>query len=718
MKTLTLLPFVCSLMFCSGLLAESAKHPAAAASDSSVNASPDPNAWSIHTYRFPTDDLIIGFVSRERGQLRAPAMPAANASQADIEKFLRQSNEVMHQYLSTEAAIPLVPGSFAVYDRGNKTLAVRTLNSTHELLVNFAQVLNQRVSQYLSFNAHLVETDAATLRAMLKEASVQAEHRALWAHMQELISQGKAREAGMLRIDTRSGQRSNIERGERRTYGTNFTLVEQGWCMADQTERTVGTSLEIDPVIGPDGRTVDLSFALKNHYAPPTERWALIGQSTRGEKLESLVMDFHTGEVTTAITVLDGMTKMLGVWKPEGAPEPERADNLQTAFLTTDIVSVLPAESDRALQLLKTYGEKIEPTPPLGKKPPAEVLPSGMVLRRFRIPPDFLSATGSGDSGPRGGAAAAAPAEPFAVTAAPRTEAHGMRSVTAVDVLKIAGIPFPPGSSANFNAGTSELIVRNLPENQEKVAEYVDSLLRHIPQFISCSVQIVQADGKTLRDIAEQTRHLADHSAAWKVIEDAAAQGRVKILNTSWLETRSGQRASVRGSTEYITMLPPQLDGSASAKPNNPPAPAGDNKNGNANVNANANPPAPAPSALTLGVVPMTMTTLGAKWEIDPVIGPDGETIDISIGLDFHYAPPSFRYDTKPGGDKVLRTNAPATDFHKAVVNTSLTMSSGMTRLLGVWKPEGAPEFDKGDVLQAAFLRADVVPLELAQEKK
>jgi hypothetical protein len=724
MKTLPLLSFLGCLALCEALTAESAK-PAggakqgAGASGTKADAAhapqPDPNAWSTHLYRFSDDDLIRGFVTRDRGQLHAPAMPKPDASAAEIEKFLRQSNDVINQYLSSVAAIPLVKGSLAAYDPVNKTLAVRTLNSTQDLLDNYAKVLARRVPNYLTFNLHLVETDAAILRGMVKEAAVQAEHGPLWQRMQTLMTQGKARELRMLHLDSRSGQRVAIEPGQRYTYGTGFLLGEHGWCYREQTTRTVGTTLEIDPVVGPDGRTLDLSFALQNHCTPPTERWPLVGQNGT-QKLEALVTDFHTSRVTTAVTVLDGMTKMLGVWKPEGVPEPDRADHLQAAFLTSDIVMVQPTENDRVLQLLKAHGEKVEPTPPPGK-PPVETLPSGMVLRRFHIPPDFLTATGGGNEM----AKMAPPADAFAAPAggaAPRSEAHAMRSVTAMDVLKIAGIPFPEGSSANFNSATSELIVRNTPENIEKVARYVDSLLMHIPQFISCTLHIVQADAKTLQEIAEQSRHIADHSVAWKTLEDAVAQGHAKILDSSWMETRSGQRASIESGTEYITLGPPSVETSEPKKTSAPAPAANNNKdaNGKANVNANTPPSAPESVVLTLSAEPV-MTPVGTKWEIDPVIDPDGETVDVSISLDYHYAPPSFRYDTTPGGEKVLRANAAATDFHKVDLGTSITLSSGMMRLLGVWKPEGAPEFEKGDVLQAAFLQINVVPLEEPEKK-
>src|SRR3569623_1733049 len=138
-----------------------------------------------------------------------------------------------------------------------------------------------------------------------------------------------------MRLDGRSGQRVSLERGAQRLYGQGFVIGDNGWFEVPQQAKIFGTTLEIDSVFGPDGHTVDLSFALKHDFAAPTERWAVATQGGP-QRVESQVTDIHTAEVTTAITLLAGMTHLLGVWIPEGAPEPERAGNLDAAFLSCD----------------------------------------------------------------------------------------------------------------------------------------------------------------------------------------------------------------------------------------------------------------------------------------------------------------------------------------------------------------------------------------------
>ena len=78
--------------------------------------------------------------------------------------------------------------------------------------------------------------------------------------------------------------------------------------------------------------------------------------------------------------------------------------------------------------------------------------------------------------------------------------------------------------------------------------------------------------------------------------------------------------------------------------------------------------------------------------------------------LTYHYAPPSVQPVDAASDGKAFRVALPTTDYHCANVTTALKLTWGMTKLLGVWKPEGAPEFDGKDVMQAAFLRVDRAP--------
>jgi hypothetical protein len=60
---------------------------------------------------------------------------------------------------------------------------------------------------------------------------------------------------------------------------------------------------------------------------------------------------------------------------------------------------------------------------------------------------------------------------------------------------------------------------------------------------------------------------------------------------------------------------------------------------------------------------------------------------------------------------KSLGIVAGAQDHH-ADITTTVTMLNGMSKLLGVWKPQGVPKFEGTDVMQAAILTLETAPME------
>ena len=106
----------------------------------------------------------------------------------------------------------------------------------------------------------------------------------------------------------------------------------------------------------------------------------------------------------------------------------------------------------------------------------------------------------------------------------------------------------------------------------------------------------------------------------------------------------------------------------------------------------------------------------GTFWEIDPVIGNDGMTLDLNTLLSFDTARPTERFEVPTSKEGTRRIHAPTVDFHEAEISSALTTRSGMKRLIGLWKPKGTPELEKADVLQAAFIEARIVEVRQSSE--
>lgn len=241
-------------------------------------------------------------------------------------------------------------------------------------------------------------------------------------------------------------------------------------------------------------------------------------------------------------------------------------------------------------------------------------------------------------------------------------------------ILKTQGIEFPEGSFAKFHdaGGTGELIVGNTAENHETVALYVESIQYKFPQFLSHTLQVVQVDAAFLRKLESETQGIEDHIAAWRAVESEVALGRAQILSTVWSESRSGQRASVSAGAAS-----PLLAGSAKE-----------------------------PTDVK------EMNRVGTVFEVDPMIEPDGERIDLILTLNYDYSPPTLRQKPEADVEKTPGTDTLIADFHKATLTTKITLKDGATRLVGVWKPETLTGDQNKDVLQAAFIRVKLLNFE------
>jgi hypothetical protein len=664
---------------------------------STLNAQEGKNAWSIKTYRLPDPGLVGGFISSEHGQLKAPPMPAADAKEEAIIEFVKKSHFAVRDRLTAEG-ITLPPGTLTAFDPANKTVAVRTTQDTHDRISALATRVERELSKFVVCHLEIIEADAAEVRTAVTKAMTKADHRDAWEALDALIPANKARVAASLRLETKSGARATAEGGEQRLYNSEMTLDESKRSSTANEERRAGTRLELEPVIGPDGRTMEMNLSVEHHHGPPLDRWDTINVS--GEKtVESPLVDFHVARVTTGLTMLGGMTKLLGIWRPEGGDAAQNAGKLQAAFLTANIVTLLPALDTRVEQILRTHGEKVEKTPSAPPAAPAGA-PKGIITRTFHLPPDILTMD---DPNPSMAAGGAAPADPFA--AAPG-EAKLMVRMTAMDILKSKGIPFPEGSSATYTASTGELLVRNTQPNMQLVEAFIASRKQHAARTLVTTVHVIEGDAATIRKLSHDTATLSDHSAAWKNVEQAVSEGRLKILRSTFTEGKGGLRSSFVSGVEHVYTTETSVSSVESSHSSNT---GGDDKNKPANV-SNVTIQGSTPPNFTSAV---EMREVGIKVEHEGVIDyADPSAVEMNFSVEHHYAPPSTTAQPPPAGDKTIRPLDRRVKFHQAQITTGTTLASGLPRLIGIWRPEGAPEFEGGGKWQAAFIRVDVVPVE------
>lgn len=121
---------------------------------------------------------------------------------------------------------------------------------------------------------------------------------------------------------------------------------------------------------------------------------------------------------------------------------------------------------------------------------------SRIVSRIFRVPPGFLTKAGSAS------ADAGTETDPFAAgTDAAKPSGLKISRMSAKDWLVQNGVPFPEGTTADYSAGSNQLIVRNTEENLDLVQTAVDSTTDKSQRQVMIKVVLLKAEQKHLQEL-------------------------------------------------------------------------------------------------------------------------------------------------------------------------------------------------------------------------
>lgn len=117
-----------------------------------------------------------------------------------------------------------------------------------------------------------------------------------------------------------------------------------------------------------------------------------------------------------------------------------------------------------------------------------------LTSRVFTVPPDFLS-VGNGAAS----SSSAVADDPFASDKKP--EGLIAKKMSAEEVLKSKGVPFPQGASASFNSGNSSLRVVNTPTNLALIEQVIDAMSDSAPAMVVVEVKIIRTQEKRLKEL-------------------------------------------------------------------------------------------------------------------------------------------------------------------------------------------------------------------------
>lgn len=652
------------------------------------DAQPDPYEWVVETYSFPAHELVQGFASEERGSLTAPKFPEGDLTEDGTIDFLRKSHSIVTHYLKKQG-LALPEGTVVVFDPESLSLAARAPRITQQSIHFTSAAYRAGVPTFLELNTVLLEGEAATIRGQLALAGETPDHSGILQRLEAAVPAGTVSILKRNRIEARSGQRAKIDETREIVAPSNLAMAPDGMVLYDTESHREGTIWEMDPVVGGDEKMIDLNLSLRHHFAPSARRFvpfARTGEAT----LSSVALEPSTASATSQFTLANSTTKMVGVWKPQSVVgAPGAPDRLQAGFISADIVEVLPLPNLKLAEILTKHANAVAPIPegrPVFDKV-AEEIPEGMIVRRFRIPPTFLTNTADNRSGP---------ADPFASMPAGGAVAEPTFTVraTAKDILASYGIPFPEGSSANFLPETSTLVVRNTPENISLVEAIVMSIRGGGQTGIGITAYFVEGSAETIRAAVAASRRLANHVGAWQSLAENPA---IRHLGSYWVESRSGQRSQLKAVTEFHF---PSGNGVETG-------PEKDEKE------------KPEDGQEPVGTLYGTfdVSEIGTSIEIDSVLGGDGNTIELNYAISYDYADPSTgAVPVAAGADGAIQLDGPTTQLHRATLSGISTVRDGMVRLVGFWRPEGTPRFEQQDLLQAVFMKVDILAADQSDE--
>lgn len=222
-------------------------------------------------------------------------------------------------------------------------------------------------------------------------------------------------------------------------------------------------------------------------FRDATVRQAVAFLQQRSRDLDTSEMDPERRGINIVVKLPTASTPPPAALEVEG--EAVAAPALSGANRITLNLSNVPLyEALRYVATLAGLKVKVEPFAvslvPLSE--PTDVLEQ----REFKVPPGFITGV-------------AGEAEPEAVAGRDLTTGGARLSARlgAKEFLESQGIDFPPGTSANFNAGTSRLVVRNTAENLDLIESLVDAAMGAQPTQVEIEAKFVEISQNNLKEL-------------------------------------------------------------------------------------------------------------------------------------------------------------------------------------------------------------------------
>ncbi len=256
----------------------------------------------------------------------------------------------------------------------------------------------------------------------------------------------------------------------------------------------------------------------------------------------------------------------------------------------------------------------------------------------------------------------------------PPSEKEKRTAKSAKRILEEEGVDFPKGTSAELDWDTGVLTVTHNPVGMLLIESYIDHISSRAERALQWQVEIYRLPALLVLELQDSSINQADHTPERDAVLKLVKKDQAELITSLSLECRSGQRAKSSDGDDYryIDRYEWQKDSDK--------------------------------------ILPIFETrTVGTVFEMDPVLGADDSTIDISFHLEHHTAPPSQEMTQirLPDSDNNIDFSLPV--FHSKTILTQITIQSGTTRIIAVYRPTGKAEYEKENLMEIVFLKGHVV---------
>jgi hypothetical protein len=514
----------------------------------------------------------------------------------------------------------------------------------------------EKAPKTVAVTLHTVRLPAAFLPKLSQAAQTSSDQSAEWKEVEAAAARGEAVFLESSFFETKSGTRSTHV-AARECYLLDQTAPKDKSPPAiSLKDQLLGSFLEIEPTIGADGRTlaVDYNHAL---HVPAGVGGAVAPdgpiQSQSPQPLRALKTHGYT-------TMHEGEIRLIALHQDLGS---SHADHIWATFLQCCVVPHFP-KPKHALTVTAPAPVNPDSQETRTYHPPHEII---YELRSATFPPPVAPAMGTDPFGSPQDSSIKMGPDPFG-----NSEVAPPKSPTTNEVLEKLGLTFPKGSLSHFDSATSTLTVRNTPANHALIDAAIEKHIRSQPSTIAITTHVLQGPGPLLRRLAAQASRKSDHRAEFDELLAAVKTGTVLHLDTARLETKPGTRATVNQGSEHKSISELSLDDKAHP------------------------------------VLKQETRHVGLNVELEPTTSKDTPFVNLVLSTEFHTSPP-FEHRDHLTDTHGRRLEYPLTDYFTSKLTTAITLPSGNTRLLSLYKPTGKPEFEKEDILHAIFITCDLL---------